>query len=220
MSDLSMLPTIIVELQKQYGMIYEETIYLEDEQGERYLFFVATIRGARVFFDESGQIWMNQAEITRAIDATRHAVAIAIRRLQTTDLWDSIGHVSKLLTRDTQGRSLLTNFYNEETVAAIIIRSQKQSEKALEFLAERQAIIYAVRLLAHRYALATYEENQQLVDKLDRLSEALDGISYVLDEEKQLRLTAERRVEDAEQNANDAQRELLEMRYGDLDAYD
>jgi hypothetical protein len=220
MSDLSMLPTIIAELQKQYGMVYEETVYLEDEQGELNLFFVATIRGARVFFDEAGQIWMNQAEITRAIDATRQAVAVAIKRLQATDLWDSIGHVNNLLTRDTQGRPLLTNFYNEDTVAAIIIRSQKQSEKALEFLAERQAIIYAIRLLAHRYALATYEENQQLVDKLDRLSESLDNLSHVLDEETQLRLTAEHRVEDAEQDANDARRELLEMRYGDLDAYD
>jgi phage regulator Rha-like protein len=213
MSDLSMLPTIIAELQKQYGMIYEETIYLEDEQGERHLFFVATIRGARVFFDESGQIWMTEAEIARVTDMSKQAVRNAIRRLADSDLGEAICQVHNLFTSNRRGQKRLLTFYDEETVAAIITRGRGQSNKALEFLAERKAIIYAVRLLAHRYALATYEENQQLVDKLDHLSNAFE-------EEKQLRLTAERRVEDAEQNANDVQRELLEMRYGDLDTYD
>jgi hypothetical protein len=197
---------LMTELHNRLGIDFESYEYLDDDKGGKHLYFIADVRGAKVYFDKLGQIWMTEAEIVRAIHMSESAVKNAIQRLTDSNLGEAICVLHRLYSTDRRGHKRLMTFYDEETVAAIITRGRDQSAKALEFLAERKHIIQTVRYIVFSHSLSQREKNQALLDQLE--------------EEKQLRLTAERRVEDAEQNANDAQRELLEMRYGDLDAYD
>jgi hypothetical protein len=137
---------------------------------------------------------------------TKQAVNIAILRLNESDLGGVICLVNKLLTRDRKGRRRLVTFYDEETVIAIITRSQKQSAKALEFLAERKQIIQTVRYLVYLRSMSERETNQALLERLQ--------------ESERRRIDAEYRAHWAEQDVIDAQRELLESRYGNLDLYE
>jgi hypothetical protein len=197
---------LMTQLRDRLGIDFEGYAYLEDEQGNQHLYFIAHVRGAKVFFDEMGQIWMPEAEIARATDMSKQAVRNAIRRLAESDLGDTICEVNKLFTTDRRGHKRLMAFYDEETVTAIITRSQSQSPKALEFLAERKQIIQTVRYLVHLRSMSERKANQALLEKLE--------------ESERHRLDAEYRAHWAEQDAMDARRELLESRYENLDLYE
>lgn len=205
----SVIPLILSELQKQYAMTYEDVVQLEDESGQVHNFYLATINDASVLFDEDGQLWMRKPDIAKAMKISQQALDVALARVMESDLGGAICDNNNLLYPNQRGQLRLTEFYDEETIAAVITRGRNQSQEALDFLATRKAIIKTFRKLQHIYSLNVVEANFQLAARIEDLQSELSSEanarrsaemkSQWLETQEQMRTRAiDRRYEDYE----------------------
>lgn len=171
----SIIPAILGELQSQYALVFSEVIQLQDADGNHHNFYVATINDANVLFDEDGQLWMRKPDIAKAMKISQQALDVALARVMESDLGGAICDNNNLLYPNQRGQLRLTEFYDEETIAAVITRGRNQSPEALEFLAQRKVIIKAFRKMLYEYSLHTVDQNFQLAAKLENLSAALSN---------------------------------------------
>lgn len=192
----SIIPAILSELQNQYALTFSEVIQLQDADGNHHNFYVAIINDANVLFDEDGQLWMRKPDIAKAMKISQQALDVALARVMESDLGGAICDNNNLLYPNQRGQLRLTEFYDEETIAAVITRGRNQSPEALEFLAQRKAIIKAFRKMLYEYSLHTVEQNFQLAAKLE-------NVNIALAHEQQARSLAEWEASKAQRELND-----------------
>lgn len=158
---MNKVPLAIEAMQERLGVQFDGLEIFDTQDGERVGFYVAIIRGARVYFDHKGKPWMNEAEIARAFEMTKQATNNAVGRLADSKL-SRLGRVHNLFTHDQLGRRIATTLYNQSIVASILTRSQNPSDQALEFLEEREWIIDTVYEIILEYSTRTDEHNARL----------------------------------------------------------
>jgi hypothetical protein len=154
-------PLAIDAMRERLGVQFDGIEIFSTPDGDRLGFYVAFIRGARIYFDHYGQPWMNTAEIARAFNLSPQNVHNAVTRIFASDLSELCG-LNNLFTPNRRGEMREITLYDEETITAIATRANSRTPEAMEFLKERKWIIQSVRHLIIEYSTRADEQNARL----------------------------------------------------------
>lgn len=159
---MSDIPLVIEAMRERLGVQFDGLEFFDTPDGDKIGFYVAFIRGARVYFDHEGQPWMNEASITSTFKTPKQTINSALSRYSTTKQAQRLGRVLELRTHDQIGRNINVTLFDEFMVSSIVIRSQDPTDEALEFIEEREWIVRTARNLVFEYGSRADEQNARL----------------------------------------------------------
>lgn len=206
-----MYDLILSQLAHDFSIIYSGEVQLQDDQDQTHTFYILEAFNATILVDTSGQFWMNETSLVEGLEVNKKAIQSALLRFINSQKGQQISSTRKLRVLDNAGRNVVMNFYNEATVAAVIVRMQEtMSDAALKFIGEREKIISTVRRMVHERLMladANAAKYQDLMEQNMRYNLKLtDEIYRIQKEEKFLSASVNAYILDKKRSAQVEQR--------------